>query len=312
MVREATKPKQHPPNISLLEGGGDSIYMRCSFTYDFGLHDSLELSWTFYNGRTAKNINLNSTGKVEGKAVQGRALILAFPYRRVSTTYMTLTIKDVSLEDDGWYTCVAKTRLDNAVTQTGRLDVLKKTQIIRNPSNVEAGQGGKASLVCLVSIDSSLIDDTEVYWTHNGRHTQKDRNEMEVLGPEQQKFTHTITPVMAQDQGVYRCHIVTPYDTTESSSASVKVNGEDLSYKVDLIRLFALVKVSCLLSQWGDWTPCTASCGGGSRRRAKTILQEAKYGGKKCPPEREEVEECNQQCCILGKFTVQEGSPHIC
>ena len=126
-------------------------------------------------------------GRVQGKALQGRALILTLPYSKVSTTYLTLTIEDVGLQDDGWYTCMAKTRFDSAVTQTGRLDVKKKTEIIKNPAN----------LLCIVSIDSSLIDDTEIYWTHNGRSTQEDRNGMKVFGHVKQKITHTITDVMS-------------------------------------------------------------------------------------------------------------------
>ena len=196
VVREKTNPKRHLPNLSVLEGSGN-VYMRCSFTYDFALHDSLEISWIFYNGEKTTNIKPNSTGRVQGKALQGRALILTFPYRKVSTTYLTLTIEDVGLQDDGWYTCMAKTRLDSAVTQTGRLDVKKKTEIIKNPAHVLAVQGGEATLLCIVSIDSSLIDDTEIYWTHNGRSTQEDRNGMKVFGHVKQKITHTITDVMS-------------------------------------------------------------------------------------------------------------------
>ena len=73
VVREKTKPKRHLPNLSVLEGSGN-VYMRCSFTYDFALHDSLEISWIFYNGEKTTNIKPNSTGRVQGKALQGRAL----------------------------------------------------------------------------------------------------------------------------------------------------------------------------------------------------------------------------------------------
>ena len=204
LVREKTAPKRHLPNLSVLEDSGD-VYMRCSFTYDFALHDSLEISWIFNNGEKTSKIMPNSTGRVQGKALQGRALILTFPYRKVSTTYLTLTIEDVSLEDDGWYTCLATTRLDSAVTQTGRLDVKKKTEIIKNPAHVLAVQGGEVSLLCIVSIDSSLLNDAEIYWTHNGRSTQEAKTRLEVFGHEKQKIIHTITDVTSRDQGRYKC-----------------------------------------------------------------------------------------------------------
>ena len=47
---------------------------------------------------------------------------MTFPYRRVSTTYLTLTIRQVGLEDDGWYTCAASTRMDKAKHKV-RLDI---------------------------------------------------------------------------------------------------------------------------------------------------------------------------------------------
>lgn len=224
VVREKTTPKRRLPNLSVLEGSGD-VYMRCSFTYDFALHDSLEISWIFNNGEKTSTIRPNKTGRVQGKAMQGRALILTFPYRKVSTTYLTLTIEDVSLKDDGWYTCLAKTRLDSAVTPTGRLDVKKKTEIIKNPAHVQAVQGGEATLLCIVSIDSSLLNDAEIYWTHNGRMTQEVRTKLEVFGHEKQKITHKITDVTSRDKGRYQCHIITPFDTKKSKYARLEITA---------------------------------------------------------------------------------------
>ena len=32
----------------------------------------------------------------------------------------------------------------------------------------------------------------------------------------------------------------------------------------------------------------------------KKVIQEAQFGGEECLPEREEVEQCNAQCCVPG------------
>ena len=101
----------------------------------------------------------------------------------------------------------------------------KKTEIIKNPAHVRAVQGGAATLLCIVSIDSSLLDDTEVYWTHNGRSTHEHRNKMEVFGHEKQKLSHTIPEVRAQDQGVYKCNIITPFDSAQSKYARLDVKS---------------------------------------------------------------------------------------
>ena len=55
-----------------------------------------------------------------------------------------------------------------------------------------------------------------------------------------------------------------------------------------------------MLSPWADWSPCSVSCGGGNKTRVKTVLQEAMLGGEECSQDSEEVEKCNQQCCIPG------------
>jgi len=42
-------------------------------------------------------------------------------------------------------------------------------------------------------------------------------------------------------------------------------------------------KVPCKVSAWSAWTKCSATCGGGSKSRARTVKVPAANGGKACP-----------------------------
>ncbi len=41
--------------------------------------------------------------------------------------------------------------------------------------------------------------------------------------------------------------------------------------------------MDCVWSSYGDWSPCSVSCGtGGVEQRKRMVLQEAKNGGREC------------------------------
>lgn len=54
--------------------------------------------------------------------------------------------------------------------------------------------------------------------------------------------------------------------------------------------------VDCQVSDWNEWSSCTASCGGGKQTRSRTILQHNSGGGKECPI-LTETQSCNNQLC---------------
>jgi len=58
----------------------------------------------------------------------------------------------------------------------------------------------------------------------------------------------------------------------------------------------------CRVTKWGDWGPCSKSCGIGETLRTRTVKKHSKHGGKPCPPLRE-VKWCGSaRNCNSGYF----------
>jgi len=55
--------------------------------------------------------------------------------------------------------------------------------------------------------------------------------------------------------------------------------------------------VDCLLAIWGEWTKCTATCGGGQHSRNRDIVQHPANGGTPCESALSEMQECAIQPC---------------
>jgi hypothetical protein len=54
--------------------------------------------------------------------------------------------------------------------------------------------------------------------------------------------------------------------------------------------------VDCVVSEWSEWSECSAPCGGGTQSRTRTIVTPPANGGTPCP-ELEETRACNEQPC---------------
>ena len=60
------------------------------------------------------------------------------------------------------------------------------------------------------------------------------------------------------------------------------------------------VSVDCEVSDWGDFGACSASCGGGTQTRTRTIVTQAANGGSSCPALTETLP-CNTQPCPIAQ-----------
>ncbi|CAJ1370240.1 unnamed protein product [Effrenium voratum] len=60
---------------------------------------------------------------------------------------------------------------------------------------------------------------------------------------------------------------------------------------------FDVCPTHCKWSDWEQWSPCPASCNGGTRSKSRTRVTEAANGGKACEGNRTEVAKCNTDPC---------------
>lgn len=56
-------------------------------------------------------------------------------------------------------------------------------------------------------------------------------------------------------------------------------------------------KTPCKMAEWEEWAECSATCGGGLRKRSRNILQPAAHNGPPCNNPLEHIEGCNMQSC---------------
>ena len=53
----------------------------------------------------------------------------------------------------------------------------------------------------------------------------------------------------------------------------------------------------CAWSDWGEWSRCSKSCGGGSQERRRNEKVGAKHGGDKCIGNHTARQSCNNEKC---------------
>ena len=58
----------------------------------------------------------------------------------------------------------------------------------------------------------------------------------------------------------------------------------------------------CVLSDFGEWSPCTEKCGGGNHTRTREVVQQAENNGTACGQQSmSETRSCNVHNCA-GKI----------
>lgn len=56
--------------------------------------------------------------------------------------------------------------------------------------------------------------------------------------------------------------------------------------------------LDCVVSSWGEWSSCSASCGFGRKERRRLIKVEAQNGGRRCPKRLVQQIRCKIDDCI--------------
>ena len=58
-----------------------------------------------------------------------------------------------------------------------------------------------------------------------------------------------------------------------------------------------LCPVNCEWGPYGEWSPCSQTCGGGMMSRTRLVFQNASNGGHACEGEATETMDCNEAKC---------------
>jgi len=66
--------------------------------------------------------------------------------------------------------------------------------------------------------------------------------------------------------------------------------------------------VDCQVSEWSDWTACSASCGRGWVSMQRTILSEPQHGGRACPRKLIKRKKCKMIPCAANPSSWYQGN----
>nr|XP_026693109.1 thrombospondin type-1 domain-containing protein 7A isoform X2 [Ciona intestinalis] len=69
--------------------------------------------------------------------------------------------------------------------------------------------------------------------------------------------------------------------------------------------------INCQVSQWTTFGLCSASCGGGTKTRTRTVTTPEQYGGKKCPA-LDDTQSCNNNNCPIDCQVCQWSTFGLC
>ena len=55
--------------------------------------------------------------------------------------------------------------------------------------------------------------------------------------------------------------------------------------------------IDCMVTEWSQWSECSATCGKSMKTRQRMVKQEAENGGKKCPKKLVKEKRCKVPKC---------------
>ena len=148
--------------------------------------------------------------------------------------------------------------------------------------SIQVTKGRMPSLDCMVSaMFVEQVQPKQISWWHNG--TKIGDNHI-VSGTISDDFlyeaTLTLNDSALTDAGthVFACRygrVKSRYDLT----------------------LTVLPIIDCTWAQFGDWSQCSSTCGGGWKTRSRTVQEQAQNGGQPCHGQQQEIVDCNTHGC---------------
>ena len=81
-----------------------------------------------------------------------------------------------------------------------------------------------------------------------------------------------------------------------SGAAGISILATIAFYTSVIINDMYPPPIDCKLGDW-KWDSCTKTCGGGTERGTRNVLQEALNGGLACSGETVEIRNCSTQSC---------------
>ncbi len=83
---------------------------------------------------------------------------------------------------------------------------------------------------------------------------------------------------------------------TKTRTRSILVGGANCPALTETVAC-QVCPVHCQTTEWSTWSPCSATCGGGTQTRTRTITVQPANGGVACPS-LTESRQCNTQTCF--------------
>ena len=133
-----------------------------------------------------------------------------------------LKISDVSLDDQGSYTCLADNVYGTIQTNTS-VEVIKRAvpDLKKRVRDITKAMRDNVTLGCDISYDPRVHHETDFVWNKEGEQLMNLSNKYQI----QNDSSLLIFDLSMEDRGVYECQVKTPFETI-SHKVSLQVSGE--------------------------------------------------------------------------------------